>query len=420
MLRYTISRRTCGGVNPPNIIFPARQYRVLALESSCDDSCVALLEKTPSFSPTVIDHYRATLSLAQDGGIIPTAAQSFHNYTIGDLVQKMGETYNFNQHPPDLICVTRGPGMVGSLTASIQLAKGLAIAWDRPLVGVHHMLGHLLTPRLTELVKFPFLSLLCSGGHTMLVLSRDMGHHEVVVDTMDIAVGDSLDKCAREMGFYGNMLAKEMEKYVDENLPLEGIPPPIEIPLGLPMRGPRNARFPDTIQFSFASFLLRVQTAVKQHQRPLDEDCRRYMAFHIQNLVFDHVIDRVNVALKKHGTNEAMCDINDGKFTGVRDIVVSGGVAANKTLAAKLRSKLCFEQALGEKPTLHFPPLNLCTDNAIMIGLAGIETFETLRKMSDMTMLSRPKWPMGDLLEGYVNVPDNVYRRVMEGLGTCI
>lgn len=406
-------------LSPRLVRHARRSYRVLALESSCDDSCVALLEKqTPAGRPIVVDHYKLTLSLAAAGGIIPTAAQVFHNYTVGGLVDKMATTYNFDQNPPDLICVTKGPGMAGSLTASIQLAKGLALAWKVPLVGVHHMLGHLLTPQLDVDVKYPFLSLLCSGGHTMLVYSKSVGHHEVIINTMDIAVGDSLDKCAREIGFYGNQLAREMEEYIRKNpWPAETTAnvtePPIDLALGLPMKGPKYPRFPDKIEFTFASFLLRVQTTLKRHPDAIDEKQRQYMAHHIQNMAFDHIIDRINVSLMKHGTNKKLCPTADGKFDGVIDIVCSGGVAANKVLRHKLSHNLKFRETLGHEPTFHFPPLDLCTDNAIMIGLAGIEQFEKLRIMSDMLMVARPKWPINELMdELWVPVDDATYDKV--------
>lgn len=394
-----------------------RGYRVLALESSCDDSCVALLEKlAPHARPRVVDHYKLTLSLAAAGGIIPTAAQVFHNYTIGNLVDKMATDYGFDQRPPDLICVTKGPGMAGSLTASLQLAKGLALAWRVPLVGVHHMLGHLLTPQLDVDVKYPFLSLLCSGGHTMLVYSQSVGHHEVIINTMDIAVGDSLDKCAREIGFYGNQLAREMEKYVrDHPWPTNDGNAPIDLASNLPMKGPKYPRFPPVIEFSFASFLLRVKTTLKNHQDPITEHQRQYIAHHIQSMVFDHIIDRINVALMKHGTNKKLCPTADGKFARVNDIVCSGGVAANKLLRHKLSHNLQFTHTIGHEPTFHFPPLDLCTDNAIMIGLAGIEQFEQLRVMSDMLAVARPKWPLNELMdEPWVPVDDATYDKVTQ------
>ena len=116
--------------------------------------------------------------------------------------------------------------MAGSLSSSTEFAKGLSVAWGVPLIGVHHMLGHLLTSFLPQLQtspqeqppQFPFLSLLCSGGHTLLVLLKSVSEHEIIINVSDIAVGDSLDKCARELGMYGNMLGRELEMFIN-NIP---------------------------------------------------------------------------------------------------------------------------------------------------------------------------------------------------------
>ncbi|CAN3503875.1 tRNA N6-adenosine threonylcarbamoyltransferase, mitochondrial [Diutina catenulata] len=380
-------------------LLPRRGYRVLAVESSCDDSCVALLEKaSPRAVPRVVAEVKSTLASAAAGGIIPTAAHHHHNQALAGLVREMGHRHGFAKRPPDLVCVTRGPGMAGSLTAGLQLAKGLSIGWNVPVVGVHHMVGHLLTPQLETRFDYPFLSLLCSGGHTMLVLSAAPGHHRVVANTIDIAVGDCLDKCARELGMYGNMLAKEMEAYIGDYTPSGA---PIDFPITLPMRGSRYPRVPDSIGFSFASFLSKIQTTLKG--RDISDDQRRYIAYRTQEVVFDHIVDRINVALEKHGVS------GDGALANVRHFVCSGGVAANSTLRHKLQNNTRF----ASPPQFHFPRLELCTDNAAMIGVAGIEMFEQLRLMSDLSMVAVPKWPMDQLAEpGWLPVDDATYHRV--------
>lgn len=407
-----------------------RGYRVLALESSCDDSCVALLEKTsPTGRVVTIDEAKMTLSSASVGGIIPTAAHEFHQTQIAALVRKFCLKHGISAvNPPELLCVTRGPGMVGSLSASLQFAKGLAVAWDRPIIGVHHMLGHLLTANIPATVEstqpgpaYPFLSLLCSGGHTMLVLLKSLTHHEIVINTSDIAAGDSLDKCARELGLKGNMLGPELEKYVasidpatrekfakintntDEN--------EFGFRLRMPMRAAKHKKVPDVIEFGFASFLSSIEAYKKERfsENPMDEKTRQFIAFKLQEVLFGHMINRINVAYTKHapvGTNE----FADGKFDNIKDFVCSGGVAANNVL----RKKLFDEVGLGQELRFHFPALRLCTDNATMIGNAGIEIFEQLRVKSKLDMLPIRKWPLDGLLEvdGWEDVSDEEYRKV--------
>lgn len=404
-----------------------RLYRILAIESSCDDSCVALLDrKSPTSTPDIVDEAKVTLNSAKVGGIIPTAAHEFHQISIAKLIQGFCHKHNLTaQSPPDLICVTRGPGMVGSLSASLQFAKGLAVAWNRPLVGVHHMLGHLLTAMLPSKEnagtqpQYPFLSLLCSGGHTMLVLLRSLTDHQVIINTSDIAAGDSIDKCARELGLTGNMLGPELERYV-ESIDLETRlkfasanhstgENDFDFKLRMPMRSPKHKKIPDVIEFGFASFLSTIEgyKSAKFANEPMDAITKRFVAFKLQEVLFDHIINRINVAFIKHGN---VGDESDGLFAGVQDFVCSGGVAANSTL----RQKLFHNLNSGTPLKFHFPDLRLCTDNATMIGNAGMFIFEELRVKSDFGILPIRKWPMDELLvaDGWDKVSEEEFALV--------
>lgn len=412
--------------------YSQRLYRVLAIESSCDDSCVALLDKfLTSEPPKVIDHVKLTLESAHIGGIMPTAAHDFHNESIAQLISDFLKKHRINSEcPPELICCTQGPGMVGSLTSSLQVAKGISLAWNVPLIGVHHMLGHILVSQLPKQEQpnlrppnYPFLSLSCSGGHTMLVLSKSISNHEIIIDVCDIAAGDSIDKCARELGLRGNLLGKELEKFVDK------IPQSIkdefnkintntndnefEFLLKLPLKGPKNPRIPDSIEFSFASFLSRIQSYLSKNHE-IDERKKQFLAYKVQNVVFDHIIDRVNVALKKHGNNKDIYNLADGKFNGMTDFICSGGVAANKVLRKKLANNLISQETLNTNFTFHFPDLALCTDNAVMIGVAGIEIFEKLRLKSDLKITPIRKWPLNELLSKtpWVNVSEEEFAAI--------
>lgn len=400
-----------------------RNYKVLALESSCDDSCLALLEKRPNQTAEVLDHCKTTLNSQLTGGIVPTQAHEFHQKQIGTMMADFASKNNFNRSPPDLVCCTRGPGMLGSLSASLQLAKGLAIGWNTPFIGVHHMLGHILVSKLPakELIstpQYPYLSLLCSGGHTMLVLLKSLVDHEIIINTCDIAVGDSLDKCAREIGINGNLLGKELEKYVDA-LPLQTKAEFDEISthsrnnefdykLRLPLKGPHNQAIPDNIEFTFALFLSSIQNHKEKYQ--LTERSKQFIAYKTQRFIFKHIIDRVNISLKKHGTKSSTNVKGDGKFAGVKDLIFSGGVASNKTFREMLQTDLNTNLLSNSDETnfrFHFPDVSLCTDNAIMIGITGIEIFENLQKVTNLNVLPIRKWPMNELLkvDGWIDIP---------------
>ncbi|WPK23595.1 hypothetical protein PUMCH_000836 [Australozyma saopauloensis] len=404
-----------------------RRYRVLAFESSCDDTCVALLEKeTPQSEVRVIAEIKETLNSANAGGVIPLDAVHFHQKTVAGVVRRLGAEHNFGaSNPPDLICATRGPGMVGCLSSTLQFAKGLAVAWDRPLVGVHHMLGHLLAATLPSKdpsrtqnefgrPEYPFLSLLCSGGHTMIVLLTSLENHEVIINTIDIAAGDALDKSARCLGLTGNMIGPELERLVEEIAPerralyktirTDGKNSRYPMKLTKPMTSPKHLRIPEKVEFSFSSFPSCVDSFVKS--REMDSDLKDFTAYKIQEVLFDHIIHRINIAFTKYGGPQG----SGGKFEGVKDFVCSGGVAANKVLRHKLQTELKSSQPLR----FHFPDLALCTDNASMIGNAGIEIFEKLRLKSDLEILAIKKWPMNDLLSvgGWQDVDDKEYREV--------
>lgn len=405
----------------------------MAIESSCDDSCVALLEKSPSEKqPKIIDQFKKTLHSADIGGIMPTAAYNYHMATMANMVREFCSKHGISaSNPPDLLCVTRGPGMSGSLSASTEFAKGLSVAWDVPLIGVHHMLGHLLTANLPKKEQpnslppqYPFLSLLCSGGHTMLVLLKSLTEHEIIIDACDIAVGDSLDKCARELGMYGNMLGKELEKYIDsisieekeefDNMRTNTrISNDFKFRITLPFAAAKYGNA-DDIKFAFAHFLSNIKLYKENYYTggdTFDERTKQFIAYKTQEFIFDHIIDRINAAFKKHG----LCNRNsDGIFIGVKDFICSGGVAANKRLREKLLKNLKLEELGTDKVNFHFPDLPLCTDNAIMIGTAGIEIFEQLRLKTDLGFIPIRKWPLNNLLDvdGWVKIDDVEYNRI--------
>lgn len=437
MIRSSISRgilaRRVGGS------YGGRCYMVLALESSCDDTCVALLDKySKDQPPRVIDQFKETLNSSRAGGIIPTDAHEFHQFTMANLVAAFCKKHNLNSaSPPDLICCTRGPGMVGSLSASLQFAKGLSVSWNKPLIGVHHMLGHILIANLPKsqqpgmkAPKYPFLSLLCSGGHTMLVLLKSLTEHEIIIDTVDIAAGDSIDKCARELGLVGNMLGKELESYVEaipedlkkkfENTDTNSRDNEFKFQLSLPLRSPKHLKIPEKLEFSFASYLSTIHGYRAKYfkDKDFDEVTKMFIAFKLQELVLDHMINRINISLIKHGIDTKKYPKADGKFKGVQDFICSGGVASNQRLRNKLHKNLNYRSLTKESEShtlnFHFPNMALCTDNAIMIGVAGIEIFENLKVKSDLNILPIRKWPMDELLkvDGWVQLNDEEINKI--------
>lgn len=365
-----------------------RGYKVLAIESSCDDTCVALIDRDHD-TVKLIQHIKATLDSVNEGGIIPTKAFQHHQRTLASSTKELFKENGLSaSNPPDVICVTRGPGMGGALAVGLDFAKGLATALDKPLVGVHHMLGHLLVPRFEssgQIPQFPFLNLLVSGGHTMLVLSKSLLDHEILCNTIDIAAGDALDKCAREIGMKGNNLGKELEIFVNAN-PEHWTHAKYIMPKPLHNK---NGRV-NTVGYSFAPFITWLKRLIAEQNLDLtDEAIHRCVGYHIQQAIFGHTVDKLKLAL----------ELNKDKLENVKDFVASGGVVSN------IRFRKLMDEALKETyiERTNYPNPALCTDNAVMIGWAGIELYEH-GLTTDLSALPINKWPLSEItkVDGWI------------------
>lgn len=274
--------------------------------------------------------------------------------------------------------------MPGSLSGGLDLAKGLAVAWDKPLIGVHHMLGHLLIPRMESngrAPNYPFISLLVSGGHTIVVHSKSISEHEVLCDTIDIAIGDSLDKCAREIGIKGNMIAQNMEAFINENLD-EAHSGVATITLPNPLRN-QNGRM-NVQAFSFAPFLTAVRQGLTKDINEYSSKEIRSLAYQIQEALFSHLITKIKLVISQRPEI----------FKSTKQLVCSGGVGANRRLQQRLKTELS-----ANFDEVFYPAPALCTDNAVMIGWAGIELFETLALTTELEVSPIKKWPLPDLLK---------------------
>jgi N6-L-threonylcarbamoyladenine synthase len=320
------------------------------------------------------------------------------------------------QKKPDFVSVTRGPGMRANLNTGIEVAKGLSLAWGVPLVGVHHMQAHALTPRLVSSLEranadedsgekggidpqFPFLSLLVSGGHTLLVESKALCEHRILASTSDMAVGDVLDKCARdilpasivqEAGTV--MYAPLLEKFAftrgaqdyDYKPPLSreernraremGYGWSITPPLSRTQMGAKA----DLMEYSFSGLGSTVER-IMVSKPEMDIGERRVLAREAMRIAFEHLASRLLIALQGAG------------IQGVTAVVVSGGVASNQYLKHILRAML---DAQGfHKLKLIFPPPSLCTDNAAMIAWTGIEMWEAGYR-SSLGISALRKWAL--------------------------
>lgn len=421
-----------------------RSFRILAIETSCDDTSVSLLQ-TEGNSLTVLKHLKKTLNSVNTGGIVPIDAIKHHQMNLPLLLQDIlrtntyskdrnnynntnqvsrrknvstevnGRIYSGDYSPnesmshsfikPDIVMVTRGPGMIGSLAVGLNIAKGFCLGNKIPLLGVNHMLGHLLIPRMNQMsvCQFPMLSLLVSGGHTLLVYSENLIKHEIVCNTVDIAIGDSLDKCGRAIGLEGIMIGKELEKismgYImkkhnDNADEVTNLVDLIELP------NPFSKHNKNIISFSFASFISTLQEQLNKLDTNLlnNLEIKRKIAFLIQRAHFNHLITKMKQILNNDSEN-----VNgNGKFKNVKTFICSGGVSSNKLLREMLNNCLKDEKFCNN---IYYPPIELCTDNSIMIGYAGFEILKYYQDVENVNISNKfdilplRKWSLEELVE---------------------
>jgi tRNA N6-adenosine threonylcarbamoyltransferase len=312
----------------------ALKVRVLAIETSCDETAVAVFDSEKGLLAHQI-HSQIDLH-AVYGGVVPELASRDHVRKLLPLAEAAMAEAGSSHDQIDGIAYTSGPGLVGALLVGAAVGRSLAFAWDKPAIGIHHLEGHLLAPMLeTPAPEFPFLALLVSGGHTLLAEVRGIGEYEIIGNSVDDAAGEAFDKTAKVLGLPypgGPALAKLAEK---------GKPGRFKLPRPMLDR--------PGLDFSFSG--LKTAVVVATRGLELDDQTRADLASDFQNAVVETLAAKCDRALKQ---------------TGMRTLVVAGGVGANQQLRRQLRE-------LGEKRnvTVLYPRPEFCTDNAAMIAYAG-------------------------------------------------
>ncbi len=316
--------------------------RILGIESSCDETAAAVVENGRVIESSVI---ASQVDLhAQFGGVYPELASREHVKAVYATVNEALQQAHMGITDLDGIAVTRGPGLAGSLVVGVNLAKGLALAADLPIVGVNHLEGHLYSAWLyaagsnpTPEPKFPLVALLVSGGHTELVLMRDHLQYQMLGGTSDDAAGEAFDKVARllELPYPGGPSIQKSA--------MEGNPRAFNFP---------KARLSEPWNFSFSGLktaVLRTVEEFKSAKKPLPT---ADIAASFQAAVVGALYEKTIAAAREFG---------------VREIIVAGGVSANKALREAFRSQTDYR--------VHIPHISLCTDNAAMIAGAGYRHF---------------------------------------------
>ncbi|QRN40643.1 MAG: tRNA (adenosine(37)-N6)-threonylcarbamoyltransferase complex transferase subunit TsaD [Neisseriaceae bacterium] len=334
---------------------------VLGLESSCDETGVALYD---SDKKQLLAHglHSQIAMHAEYGGVVPELASRDHINRIAELTEKCVSDATISWKDIDAIAYTQGPGLGGALLVATGFAHGLALSLDRPLIPVHHLEGHLLSPLLSEnKPEFPFIALLVSGGHTQLFKVTGIGEYELLGESVDDAVGEAFDKTAKLLGlpYPGGAQLSRLANLGDEEAYLF----------------PRPMLYSKDLNMSFSGLktavLTKVTTLTRNNKVTLSEKQIYDIAASFQAAVVEVLHKKVELALE---------------VTGLNLLVVAGGVGANQALRQALK-KL--------KSKVYFPELQWCTDNGAMIALAGAMRLDIRKKAQSFTVKSR--WSLTDI-----------------------
>tara|TARA_R110002167_G_scaffold80291_2_gene220701 strand:- start:16189 stop:17229 length:1041 start_codon:yes stop_codon:yes gene_type:complete len=338
--------------------------RVLGIETSCDETGVALYDSDRGLLADAL--YSQVAMHAEYGGVVPELASRDHILKLVPLIRQVLAEAGCQAADVDAIAYTAGPGLIGALMTGASLANALAMAWQVPVLGVHHMEGHLLAPMLEESPpSFPFLALLVSGGHTQLMQVKALGDYQLLGESLDDAAGEAFDKAAKMLGLAypgGPLVAARAE---------QGTPGRFRFPRPMTDRPGLDMSFS-----GLKTFTLNTTEKLRQSEAGLSEQDISDIALAFQDAVIDTLAIKCRRALQQ---------------TGMKTLVIAGGVSANKMLRQKLA-----EIAAKQDATLFYARPEFCTDNGAMIAYAGCQRLLAGQR-GDLIIQARPRWPMVEL-----------------------
>ena len=337
---------------------------LLGIESSCDDTAAAVVRGYTVLSSVV---YGQTSLHAAFGGVVPEIAARAHAEKLDHCIEEALAKAGVGLNALDGIAVTAGPGLIGGVLSGVMCAKGLCAATGLPLIGVNHLAGHALTPRLTDQTPYPYLMLLVSGGHCQFLIVEGHDRYQRIGGTIDDAPGEAFDKTARLLGL-PQPGGPSVEKAAQSGDPTRFILP----------RPLLNQPGCDMSFSGLKTAILRARDGVVAEKGGLTSQDQADLSAGFQAAVTDVLIEKTRRAL------ELYLALNPE----TRSFAIAGGVAANTAVRAGLTA-LC----AGLDTDFIAPPLHLCTDNAAMIAYAGIERMSHGER-DDLTLSARPRWPL--------------------------
>ncbi|MCM2680368.1 tRNA (adenosine(37)-N6)-threonylcarbamoyltransferase complex transferase subunit TsaD [Echinimonas agarilytica] len=333
--------------------------RVLGIESSCDETGIAIYDETGGLLAHRI--YSQVKLHADYGGVVPELASRDHVRKAIPLIREVMAEASCSRNDIDGVAYTAGPGLIGALLVGATLGRSIAMAWGCAAVPVHHMEGHLLAPMLEEdIPDFPFVALLVSGGHTMLVRVDGIGQYELLGESVDDAAGEAFDKTAKLLGLDypgGAALGRMAENGTPGRFVL-----------------PRPMTSKPGLDFSFSGLKTHAANTVRDNDN--SEQTKADIAYAFQDAVVDTLLIKCRRALKQ---------------TGLNRLVIAGGVSANTELRRQLKVEL--EKRQGR---VYYPRPELCTDNGAMIAYAGLQRLKAGQVATEGVDVF-PRWPLESL-----------------------
>ncbi|MCT6720236.1 MULTISPECIES: tRNA (adenosine(37)-N6)-threonylcarbamoyltransferase complex transferase subunit TsaD [unclassified Acidovorax] len=337
---------------------------ILGIESSCDETGVALVRSTGNAVPTLLSHaLHSQIEMHQAyGGVVPELASRDHIRRVLPLATQVLTESGQSLADVDVVAYTRGPGLAGALLVGAGVACALGAALNKPVLGVHHLEGHLLSPFLSaDPPEFPFVALLVSGGHTQLMRVDGVGRYEILGETIDDAAGEAFDKSAKLMGlgYPGGPALSRLAEQGDATA----------------FKLPRPLLHSGNLDFSFAGLKTAVLTQAKKLGDEL-EARKADLAASTEAAIVEVLVKKTLAALKQ---------------TGLKRVVVAGGVGANRHLRAQLNAACA-----AAKVRVHYPELHLCTDNGAMIAMAAAMRLQVGQQQAntDYAFDVKPRWPL--------------------------
>lgn len=310
---------------------------IFAIESSCDETSASIVRNGCEEISTVISTQISTHK--EYGGVVPEIASRLHINNITLVLEETLKKANMKMDDMDAIAVTYGPGLIGSLLVGVEAAKALSLIYNKPLIPVHHIAGHIYANNLVRPLKFPLIALVVSGGHTELIYMKEHYSFEKIGGTLDDAVGEAYDKVARVIGvpYPGGPL---VDKLAHDGIDTYNLPLPLD---------------DDSYDFSFSGIKSAVMNLVNNERQRGNDVIKENLACSFQNRVIGIIVKKTMRALKGYG---------------VSNLIIAGGVSANKGLREAFKIE-CEKNDVD----LIIPEIKYCTDNAAMIGAAAYQLY---------------------------------------------